>query len=382
MHSNLRRGLLGTLFAGGLLAFGATAANAADTTGPDLTAAALVSAAASANPTSLGLLGGSTPSDTLDVAAALDVNVGAGNVGAGNMGAGDGLPGGTNGTGAGGNAADVDALADVNLGRPNDPLTASTAAVAADISLGLGGTDGLPGGTNGTGGGGNAADVAALADVNLGRPNDPLTGSTAGVAADISLGLGGTDGLPGGTNSTGTTAGVAALADINLGGTDGLPGNTDGVLDAAVDLALGLDTTGLPDGTTADAGGSVIIGGSADSRGNPGTTGPGTGTGTGTTGDADTPGAGTDTPAAGSDTLGTGTNAVDTTGSAAQGFTMVSAGTISGAVTTGAAAPAARASTKGGSELLAKTGMDASLVPLGLILLVAGVLLLRRRRTS
>ena len=71
MHSNLRRGLLGTLFAGGLLAFGATAANAVDTTsGPDLTASALVSAATSANTTTLGLLGGSTQSDTTDVAAA------------------------------------------------------------------------------------------------------------------------------------------------------------------------------------------------------------------------------------------------------------------------------------------------------------------------
>ncbi|HEY9356376.1 MAG TPA: cell wall anchor protein, partial [Arthrobacter sp.] len=70
MHSNLRRGLLSTLFAGGLLALGATAASAADTTsGSDLTASALVSAATSANTTSLGLLGGSTPSDTADVAA-------------------------------------------------------------------------------------------------------------------------------------------------------------------------------------------------------------------------------------------------------------------------------------------------------------------------
>ncbi|BAS13582.1 hypothetical protein AHiyo8_18850 [Arthrobacter sp. Hiyo8] len=32
MHSMIRKGLLGTLFAGGLIALGATAANAADTT--------------------------------------------------------------------------------------------------------------------------------------------------------------------------------------------------------------------------------------------------------------------------------------------------------------------------------------------------------------
>jgi hypothetical protein len=37
---------------------------------------------------------------------------------------------------------------------------------------------------------------------------------------------------------------------------------------------------------------------------------------------------------------------------------------------------------QGGTASLANTGLDASLVPLALILLVAGVLLLRRRRTS
>ena len=111
MHSNLRRGLLGTLFAGGLLALGATAASAADTTsGSDLTASALVSAATSANTTSLGLLGGSTQSDTADVAAVVDVNVGLG----------DGLLGSAN---DGGTTADVAAAASVNLGTGNGNVT-------------------------------------------------------------------------------------------------------------------------------------------------------------------------------------------------------------------------------------------------------------------
>ena len=84
MHCNLRRGLLSTLFAGGLLAFGATAASAADTTsGSDLSASALVSAATSANTTSLSLLGGPKPSETADVAPVVDVNLGLGNNGAG-----------------------------------------------------------------------------------------------------------------------------------------------------------------------------------------------------------------------------------------------------------------------------------------------------------
>ncbi|ELT44267.1 LPXTG-motif cell wall anchor domain-containing protein, partial [Arthrobacter nitrophenolicus] len=76
MSSNLRRGLLGSLFAGGLLALGCTAANAADTTsGSDLSASALISAAASADTTSLGLLGDPTPSDSTDVAAVADAAV-------------------------------------------------------------------------------------------------------------------------------------------------------------------------------------------------------------------------------------------------------------------------------------------------------------------
>ncbi len=67
MHQNLRRGLLGTLFAGGLLALGSTAASAADTTttgsdgllsGTQVTAP--ISIPVNLGATSLGLLGDST----------------------------------------------------------------------------------------------------------------------------------------------------------------------------------------------------------------------------------------------------------------------------------------------------------------------------------
>ncbi|TPV51613.1 hypothetical protein FJ661_08985, partial [Pseudarthrobacter phenanthrenivorans] len=76
MSSTLRRGLLGTLFAGGLLALSCTAASAADTTsGSDLSGSALISAAASVESTSLGLLGGPTPAASTDVAAAVDVTL-------------------------------------------------------------------------------------------------------------------------------------------------------------------------------------------------------------------------------------------------------------------------------------------------------------------
>ena len=67
MHQNIRRGLLGTLFAGGLLALGSTAASAADTTttgsdgllsGTQVTAP--ISIPVNLGATSLGLLGDST----------------------------------------------------------------------------------------------------------------------------------------------------------------------------------------------------------------------------------------------------------------------------------------------------------------------------------
>jgi hypothetical protein len=131
MLSNLRKGLLGTLFAGGLLAFGATAASAADTTsGQDLTATALVSAATSADTTTLGLLGGSTQADTTDVAAALDVNL--------NLG--DGLPGGATSATDGGTTAGVAAAADVNLAGTNGLLGTTDGGLDAAVDLGLGWT--------------------------------------------------------------------------------------------------------------------------------------------------------------------------------------------------------------------------------------------------
>lgn len=122
MNCNLRRGLLSTLFAGGLLAFGATAASAADTTnGPDLSVSALVSAAASVDTTSLALLGGPTQSDTADVAAVVDANLGLG----------AGLLGSTDGSGTDNTNADAAAVVDVNLG------TTSSAAPTALSTLRL-----------------------------------------------------------------------------------------------------------------------------------------------------------------------------------------------------------------------------------------------------
>ena len=114
MHAHIRRGLLSTLFAGGLLALGTTAASAADTTsGSDgLTSGttATVSAAVAAN-SSLGLLGDSTPENTTaDLGAVVDVDLGTGN--------------GTAGTDT--HTADLGAVVDVNLGVGNGTTATDT----------------------------------------------------------------------------------------------------------------------------------------------------------------------------------------------------------------------------------------------------------------
>ncbi|MBO1269717.1 chaplin family protein, partial [Arthrobacter cavernae] len=70
MHKNTRRGLLGTLFAGGLLALGATAASATDTTiGSDgilsgTQIIAPINIPINLGAASLGLLGQSTATNT------------------------------------------------------------------------------------------------------------------------------------------------------------------------------------------------------------------------------------------------------------------------------------------------------------------------------
>ncbi|MET3163789.1 UNVERIFIED_ORG: LPXTG-motif cell wall-anchored protein [Arthrobacter sp. UYEF10] len=363
MNCNLRRGLLSTLFAGGLLAFGATAASAADTTnGPDLTASALVSAAASVDTTSLGLLGGPTQSGTADVGAVVDVNLGLG----------DGLLGSTDGSGTDTTTADV--------------------AVAADVNLGLGLGDNLLGSSDGSE---TTANVAAVVDANLG---DTLLGGTNGsettadVAAVVDANLG--DTLLGGTNGGETTADVAAVVDANLGG-------TDGALDAAVDIDLGLDTSGVLDDANVGLDACVIIGGGTDGCGTPGTETPGTETpgndttdqGTGITGGTDTTDpstgttGGTDTTdpstgtTGGTDTTDPSTGTSGTTGSDTTGITVLPAGNTTGSVS---AAVNTTGSTPGqaGATMLAKTGMDASLIPLALILLLAGLLMLKRRRKA
>jgi hypothetical protein len=122
MHANIRRGLLSTLFAGGLLALGTTAASAADTTsGSDgLTSGttATVSAVVAAN-SSLGLLGDSTPENsTNELAAVVDVNLGTGTAG-------------TTGTDTT-TAGDLTAAVDVNLGTGNAGTNTTTTTNTAN----------------------------------------------------------------------------------------------------------------------------------------------------------------------------------------------------------------------------------------------------------
>src|SRR5215207_611302 len=140
MRTCIRRGLLSTLFAGGLLALGTTAANAADINlGSDPAAAASVSAGLAANSTSLGLLGDSTTSGSATVEAVAQVAVG-------------GSPSGSGGTGLAPVATEpvaaaVYAAVDLHLGQATAPAPAPapaavtepvTAAVDAAVDLNLG----------------------------------------------------------------------------------------------------------------------------------------------------------------------------------------------------------------------------------------------------
>jgi len=150
-----------------------------------------------------------------------------------------------------------------------------------------------------------------------------------------------------------------------------------------IDLGLGLigDGTGTP-GTE-----------------NPGTETPGTDPGDGNTGGVGTvdpgtenPGTGTNNPGTGNgsgtgnSTSGTNTGNGNTTGgnngtTGTSNILVAAAGStaIGGAI---AADTTPRSTSGQGRTALANTGMDASLVPLALLLLAAGLLMLRKRRVS
>ncbi len=138
MSYNLRRGLLGTLFAGGLLALGCTAANAADTTnGSDLAASAFVKATAGSDSktvdakATVALTGGdkgqTAPSQANLLDAAVNIDLG----GNGGSSAPTTTPGGL-----------VDAVVDVDLGGNGDtpaPTTTPGGLVDAVVDVDLGG---------------------------------------------------------------------------------------------------------------------------------------------------------------------------------------------------------------------------------------------------
>ncbi len=171
------------------------------------------------------------------------------------------------------------------------------------------------------------------------------------------------------------------MVDANLGGTNGSE-------TTAVDVGLGLDTSGVLDDVNVGLDACVIIGGGTDGCGTPGTETPGTETpgndttdqGTGITGGTDITDPGTGTTG-GTDARDPGTGTSGTTGSDTTGITVLPAGnttgSVSAAVNTTGSTPG-----QGGATMLAKTGMDASLIPLALILLLAGLLMRKRRRKA
>ena len=215
MHQKLRRGLLGTFFAGGLLALGATAANADTTvTGTVAVESESVSADVIAS-TSLGLLGGPTTSGSSEITAVAEVNLGNA----------AGAPTGTGTTAAA-------ALVDVNLGNTGTATgNGTTADALVDVSLGESGLLGDDG-----------AAAEGAVNVGLGTGTD----SSAGLGVDLGIDLG---------TDTGTTPPATDPGDGSGTGSD----PTDGQGNGSGTDGTGTDgnTGGQGTGTDANTGGSA-----------------------------------------------------------------------------------------------------------------------------
>src|SRR4029453_1870231 len=241
MHTNLRRGLLGTLFAGGLLALGCTAANAADgiTTGDinvpvnvaDGRAAVLQTGTVTGAGTGAltgtdGLVTGVLGNET----TAADVSLGSVDTGAFV----DGIALGDN-TGTGAIAVPV------NVTDANATILESGTAAGAGTGV-LTGTDGLVTGVLG--------NDTTVADVSLGSVD---TGAFVdGIALGENTGTGAIAAPVNVTDAnatileTGTAAGAGTGA---LTGTDGLVTGVLGNETTAADVSLGsVDTGAFVDG--------------------------------------------------------------------------------------------------------------------------------------
>ncbi|ABK02491.1 conserved hypothetical protein [Arthrobacter sp. FB24] len=271
MHANMRRGLLSTLFAGGLLALGTTAASAADTTsGSDGLASGTqvvtpVTAPITVGTTSLGLLGDSTATTESDATTA---PAGTTTPAASTNGS-DGLASGTQvvapvtapitlGTTSLGLLGDSTATTESDNGGTTAPAGTTTPAASTN------GSDGLASGTQ--------VVAPVTAPITLGTTSLGLLGDSTAT----------TEGDNGGTTAPAGTTTPAASTN----GSDGLASGTQVVAPVTAPITLGTTSLGLLGDSTATT-----------ESDNGGTTAP----------------AGTTTPAAstnGSDGLASGTQVV------------------------------------------------------------------------
>ncbi|EPD85890.1 hypothetical protein HMPREF1529_00905 [Microbacterium sp. oral taxon 186 str. F0373] len=269
MNTNLKRALWGTLLAGGITLFGATVAQAAETTGDDGLLSGtqgLISVAVPVTVAGNGIsvLGDATSTDAQTSSPSPSVSVGGG----------DASTSGSDGTGSGTQAL-VDVVLPVNLGgnavsvlgdatttsaATSQPTTAaaptaepSTTAAASST----GGADSILGGTQGV--------VDAAAPVTVG-----------GNAVSV---LGDAESTNAATAAPADTSGTASSGGATTDGTDGILGGTQLGLPVSAPITLGGNAIAVAgDATTTQpaTGGTTTPGTTVPGTTTPGTTTPGT----------------------------------------------------------------------------------------------------------
>ncbi|MFS0718671.1 chaplin family protein [Arthrobacter sp. 1P04PC] len=286
MHQNLRRGMLGTLFAGGLLALGSTAASAADTTttgsdgilsGTQVTAP--ISIPVNLGATSLGLLGDSTATTGGTTGTAPAAPTGStSTTGTTSTTGADGILSGTQIT--------APVTAPINLGATSVGALGDSTATSGGTTTGT--APAAPTGSTATTGGPTGTAPAAQAGSTSTTGADGIlsgTQITAPVTVPINLGATsvGAWGDSTATTGGGTTTGTApaspqapSAAGPTTTGTDGILSGTQVTAPISAPINLGATSVGTLGDSTATAGGSSSTGqAAAGPLSGPATTGAG-----------------------------------------------------------------------------------------------------------
>ncbi|WP_285243325.1 chaplin family protein [Pseudarthrobacter sp. fls2-241-R2A-127] len=241
MHRNIRRCLLGTAFAGGLLAFGGVAANAADTTtsGND----GLLSGTQVMAPVTIPINVGSTSFGLLGDSAASTQNAGTpaapAPAPAASTGGGDGIASGTQ--------VVAPVTAPINLGATSVGLVGDSAASTQNTATsGTAPAAPAPAATT-TGADGIASGTQVVAPISV-----PITvGATS---------VGGVDDSAASTQNAGTPAAPAPAPAASTGGGDGIASGTQVVAPVTAPINLGATSVGLVGDSAAGAEGAGTTG--------------------------------------------------------------------------------------------------------------------------